>query len=86
MRFRDTAARVFLVAAVGLLPEVAGAQILASEAATVSQTIDGPALTIDYSRPSLRGRDVHVDLFGDQIPWGQAWTPGANTATTIEST
>jgi len=74
------------VTAVGLLPAAVEAQMFASEAATVSQTIDGTTITIDYSRPSLRGRDVHVDLFGDQIPWGQAWTPGANTATTIAST
>ena len=91
MGCRVRAARVLVaagsaLAAVGILPEAGGAQIFASEAATVSQTIDGTTITIDYSRPSLRGRDVHVDLFGDQIPWGRAWTPGANTATTIEST
>ena len=61
------------------------AQIVASEAAVVEQTIDGTTITIEYSRPSLRGRDLHTDLLGNQIPWGGTWTPGANQATTIES-
>jgi hypothetical protein len=32
-----------------------------------------------YNRPSARGRR----LFGDLVPYGRAWTPGADTATTI---
>lgn len=73
--------------AVALLatPTAASAQILASERALVSQTIDGTTITIDYSRPRLRGRDAHEDLFGGQIPWGGTWTPGANEATTLEA-
>ena len=59
--------------------------MMASEAAVVSQTIDGTTITIEYSRPSLRGRDARTEMFGDQIPWGAAWTPGANEATTIEA-
>jgi hypothetical protein len=63
----------------------AAAQITASEAASVTQTIDGTTLVIEYARPSLRGRDLRDDLLGGQIRWGRAWTPGANHATTLES-
>jgi len=60
------------------------AQARASEPAKVSQTIAGAEITIEYSRPSLRGR--HPDsLFGTQIEWGAIWTPGANNATTLST-
>lgn len=62
-------------------PPGAHAQIRASEAATVSQTIDGTVLTLTYSRPSARGRV----LFGDLVPWDGVWTPGANWATTLQA-
>ena len=58
----------------------AGAQVKASEAATMSQTIDGTVVRMEYSRPSLRGRIP----FGDVVHWGKRWTPGANHATTFE--
>lgn len=60
----------------------AHAQIQASEHAIVSQTIDGTDLTIEYSRPQVRGREV----FGGIVPWNVVWTPGANWATTFETT
>lgn len=63
----------------------AEAQIRASEPGSVSQTIDGTRITIEYSRPRIRGRDP---LFGERrrsiVHWGEVWTPGANYATTIE--
>lgn len=49
----------------------------------MSQTIDGTTITIEYSRPTLRGRSIRGDLFGDQIRWGYVWTPGANRATQL---
>jgi hypothetical protein len=63
------------------LPAHARAQVRASEAASVSQTVDGTKLTIEYSRPRGRARD---SLFGKVVPWGLTWTPGANFATTLE--
>ncbi|NNF28303.1 MAG: DUF2911 domain-containing protein [Gemmatimonadetes bacterium] len=48
----------------------------------MSQTIDGTTITVEYSRPGARGRD----LFGGLVPWGITWTPGANWATTLETT
>jgi hypothetical protein len=58
----------------------AHAQVRASERAEVKQTVDGTTITLNYSRPRLRGR---TDVFGTQVPWGEIWTPGANDATTL---
>lgn len=58
------------------------AQIRASERASVSQTVDGTTIAIEYSRPQVRGRD---SIFGGLEPWGKRWTPGANWATTFTS-
>ena len=63
------------------LPLPALAQVRASERGSVSQTIDGTVLTIDYARPRARGRD---SLFGKVVQWNEVWTPGANFATTLE--
>jgi len=56
------------------------AQVRASERGQVSQTVDGTKVTVDYSRPRLRGRR---NVFGTQVPWGEIWTPGANDATKL---
>lgn len=58
---------------------VAAQDIPASQHATVSQRVGTTAITIDYNRPVARGRK----LFGDLVPWGRVWQPGANDATTI---
>ena len=60
------------------------AQIRASELASVSQTIDGTKIAMEYSRPRVRGRKK---LFGTDsvVKWNETWTPGANYATTIEA-
>ncbi|MEP6621444.1 MAG: DUF2911 domain-containing protein [bacterium] len=61
----------------------ARAQIRASELGSVSQTIDGTKITMQYSRPRARGRNP---LFGTKIvQWDEVWTPGANWATTFEA-
>ena len=52
---------------------------MASERGTVSQTIAGTVITIDYSRPSVRGRD---SVFDRQVGY-RIWTPGANGVTTL---
>jgi hypothetical protein len=62
-------------------PTWTSAQIRASERGSVSQTVDGTTVTVDYSRPQVRGRS---GVFGGEVPWGKVWTPGANWATTIE--
>lgn len=71
-------ALLLLVLAGGVCP--AHAQIRASERATVAQNVDGSRITVDYSRPRARGRVI----YGNLEPWGRAWTPGADDATTLE--
>jgi hypothetical protein len=74
--------RFFAVVLVtGLLPSAAAAQIRASEAAAVSQTVDGTVITVAYSRPLMRGRAPGPDgVFHHE----HMWTPGANWGTTLE--
>ncbi len=48
-----------------------------SPAAEVKQTVGLTEITINYSRPSAKGRVV----FGDLVPLGQTWRTGANAAT-----
>ncbi len=76
---------VALAAAVALLAQldarVLAAQLIPSEKALVAQTVDGTRMTVEYSRPRLRGR---TNLLGTAEPWGRAWTPGADDATTLE--
>jgi hypothetical protein len=65
------------------IPSAAVAQIRASEIGTMSQIIDGTKLTMEYSRPRARGRQP---LFGGRVVrWNEVWTPGANWATTLET-
>ena len=45
-----------------------GAQIVASERASVSQAVDGTQLRVVYGRPRLRGRE---GLIGRIEPWGR---------------
>lgn len=51
----------------------------ASPAATVKQRVGFTEITVEYSRPSVRGRKV----FGDLVPNGEVWRTGANAATKI---
>ncbi len=79
---RHFAVMVLASAAIALVPCTAQSQIRASELQTISQIVDGTTVTITYSRPRLRGRDV---VFGTPaVRWGEVWTPGANYATTLE--
>jgi hypothetical protein len=78
-----SAFRFGLLAVALLLPNSAGAQPVASERASLSQTVDGTTITIDYARPRIRGRG---EAFGDIVHIGEhRWTPGANWATMITS-
>src|SRR4051812_29853453 len=71
------------LAVIAATSSAALAQIRASELASVSQTVDGTRITIEYSRPRVRGRK---QLFGTKlIEWNEVWTPGANYATTLET-
>lgn len=54
----------------------------ASQEGSVSQRIHTATVTLEYSRPVARGRE----LFGALVPWDSVWNPGANRATTLETT
>lgn len=44
---------------------------------TVRATVHGANFTVEYGRPSVRGREI----FGAVVPWGRVWRTGANQAT-----
>jgi hypothetical protein len=46
---------------------------------TVTQVVGLTDVTIDYSRPSAKGRTI----FGDLVPFGKLWRTGANANTTV---
>lgn len=46
---------------------------------TAECTINGKKVTIEYSRPSMKGRKI----MGDLVPYDQVWRTGANEATTL---
>lgn len=55
-----------------------------SPPATASAKVNGKTITINYSQPSVKGRDVW-DPKGNLAPYGKVWRTGANEATTFET-
>lgn len=53
--------------------------------ASVSQTVGTTVLTVNYGRPSIRGRAAFSDG-AELAPAGQVWRTGANEATTFTTT
>ena len=49
---------------------------------SVSATVGGAEMTIEYGRPYMRGRTI----FGGLVPYQRVWCPGADAATTLDST
>lgn len=52
----------------------------ASPSTTLSQTLGLTKITLDYSRPSVKGRKI----FGDLVPYEKVWRTGANKITSIK--
>jgi len=52
-----------------------------SPPAKVTANVGGATVTIDYSRPSMKGRKI----FGGLEPYDKVWRTGANEATTFEA-
>ena len=50
-----------------------------SPASKLEQTVGLTDVTIEYSRPSMKGREV----FGNLVPYGKIWRTGANANTKI---
>ena len=57
-------------------------QVSKSQAAAIGQRVATTEITVTYSRPVARGRQI----FGALVPYGQVWTPGADQATAITLT
>ncbi len=54
-------------------------KIRLSPKASVMQTVGFTDVTIDYSRPGVKGRTI----WGKLVPYNKVWRAGANEATTI---
>lgn len=50
-----------------------------SPKSTLEQVVGLTNVTVEYSRPSVKGRRI----FGDLVPFGKVWRTGANENTTI---
>lgn len=48
---------------------------------SVAANLEGTQVSITYSRPSKRGREI----FGGLVPYGKVWRTGANEATVLET-
>jgi hypothetical protein len=71
-----------VVAIVTVVGSANAQQSPASPPGTASVTFaDGKTVTINYSRPSMRGRQI----FGGLVPYGQVWRTGANAATSLKT-
>jgi hypothetical protein len=73
---------IIMLLSVCLLAFTANAQIQtpqASPGATISQTVGLGKVTVEYSRPALKGRK----MFGVQVPYGKVWRTGANKITNV---
>lgn len=75
--------RWMMISAAGLLAAgslmVEGQRQRASAHESVTATIGGKKVTIEYGRPQMKGREI----FGKLVPYGQVWRTGADEATTL---
>lgn len=75
-------AMVFALSALVTVSAMAQQQIKMprpSPKGVVTQTIGVTDVTVNYSRPSVKGRTI----WGDLVPYDKVWRTGANEATTI---
>ncbi|HEX4497721.1 MAG TPA: DUF2911 domain-containing protein, partial [Thermoanaerobaculia bacterium] len=80
--------RFRLALAAGLLSAVTAGATLAQQLdlprpspnATVSQVVGVTEITIKYSRPGVKNREI----WGKVVPYGEVWRTGANENTTIK--
>jgi len=65
----------------GVAPAAAQQKPPLSPPGQAAVTIGAATITIDYSRPSIRGRKI----MGDLVPFDKVWRTGANAATTLKT-
>lgn len=72
-----------MMAAIGLIGAgslmLMGQRQRASAHESVTATLNGKKVTIEYGRPQMKGREI----FGKLVPYGQVWRTGADEATTL---
>ena len=74
--------KLFILLSIFLTFPVLNAQLkspVASPRANLSQNIGLVNISVDYSRPSKKGRTI----FGNLVPYNKIWRTGANQATTF---
>ena len=74
--------KLFFLLSIFLSAATLGAQLkapVASPRAKLSQNIGLVNITVDYSRPSKKGRTI----FGSLVPYNKIWRTGANQATSL---
>ncbi len=72
---------IFVVALASLAFTTGEAGQRVSPHESTTGVIDGARVTITYGRPSMRGRRI----MGALVAYGEDWTPGADEATTLET-
>ncbi len=77
MRTLQVVAALFICCFTSLHAQVQTPQ--PSPHATIEQTVGLTTVTVDYSRPSKKGREI----FGDLVPFGAIWRTGANANTIV---
>jgi hypothetical protein len=70
---------VLTIAVLLLAVSVAAQDKPLSPPAKAEGKIGGAMITVDYSAPSMRGREI----FGGLVPYDKVWRTGANAATTL---
>jgi hypothetical protein len=79
LRTRTILIFVVALASIAFATGEAGQRLSPHESTTA--LIDGARVTITYGRPSMRGRRI----MGALVQYGEDWTPGADEATTLET-
>lgn len=72
---RPTAAAIVIAAVFAAQPPA----VKPSQHGSVTQQVAATTITVDYNRPTARGRE----LFGALVPFDHVWCPGADECTTI---
>ena len=70
-------AAALLMAAAALAPQPP--TVKPSQHGSVTQQVAATTITVEYNRPTARGRE----LFGALVPYDRVWCPGADDCTTL---
>jgi Protein of unknown function (DUF2911) len=70
-----------VVLAVGVIAQEQPKQPLSPPGTATFTFADDKTITINYSRPSMRGRKI----FGGLVPYDKVWRTGANSATSLKT-